>query len=200
VDASHPMIRELQATVQRLDPSHRFLVTSPSGPTVHGNVGTFGHGLHWDVHGPWKPSGDIEEWRQYWLNDDALFRSELGSAGTASVELIREYAGNLDPLPIVHGNPLWKNPIAWWFEIDQFVKEYKRNPQHLEEYVAWSQERQKQALSIAVKACKDRFPRCGGFIIWLGHDCYPCVSNTAIIDFAGNPKPAALAISEILKT
>lgn len=199
VDATHPMIRALQSTTKSMDPVHRFLVTSPSGPTVHRNPGTFGQGLHWDIHGPWKMPGDIEAWRQYWLNDDALFRSELGAPGTASVEMIRKYAGDHDPLPIARGNPLWKYPIDWWFEIDPFIEEHKRNPLTLEEYVTWSQMRQSQALSIAIKACKDRFPRCGGFIIWEGHDCFPCVANTAIIDFEGNLKPAALAIKKILR-
>ncbi|MDD5677113.1 MAG: glycoside hydrolase family 2 TIM barrel-domain containing protein [Kiritimatiellae bacterium] len=199
VDESHPMIRAQQATVRSLDPSHRFIATSPSGPTVHGNAGTFGHGLHWDVHGPWKPTGDMEEWRQYWLHDDALFRSELGACGASSSELIRKYAGDLDPMPIAVSNPLWKYPIDWWLEIDQFVKDHNRNPRHLEEYVAWSQERQKQALSFAVKACKDRFPKCGGCIIWMGHDCFPCASNTAIIDFEGSLKPAAMAIRDVLQ-
>ncbi|MGB9588675.1 MAG: hypothetical protein ACPL7O_10905, partial [Armatimonadota bacterium] len=67
----------------------------------------------------------------------------------------------------------------------------------LEEYVEWSQERQKNALYIAVKSCKERFPKCGGLLIWMGHDCFPCTANTAIIDFEGNPKPAALALKKI---
>ena len=173
VDASHPLIGELQKAVAAMDPHHRFLVTSPSGPTVHGNLGTFGHGLHWDVHGPWKPWGDLEEWRRYWTDDDALFRSELGSPGTSSAELIRKYAGDLEPLPIDCGNPLWRQPIGWWFDADKFEKERGGKPESLEEYVAWSQDRQKQALGIAIKACRERFPKCGGFIIWMGTRLLP---------------------------
>ncbi|MDR2774700.1 MAG: hypothetical protein LBC19_08170 [Tannerella sp.] len=45
-----------------------------------------------------------------------------------------------------------------------------------------------------------RFPRCGGFLIWMGHDCFPCPTNNSIIDFEGNPKLAALEISKIWKT
>jgi len=75
-----------------------------------------------------------------------------------------------------------------------------KEPLSLEEYVAWSQERQTTGLSIALKANKSRFPECGGFIIWMGHDSYPCPVNTSIIDFDGNPKPVALELSKIWKS
>ncbi|MCL6101336.1 MAG: hypothetical protein M1292_02430, partial [Bacteroidetes bacterium] len=70
----------------------------------------------------------------------------------------------------------------------------------LNAYVTWSQERQAKGLAIALKACKKRFPACGGFIIWMGHDSFPCTANTSIIDFDGNPKPAAYELSKIWKT
>jgi beta-mannosidase len=47
---------------------------------------------------------------------------------------------------------------------------------------------------MAVRGCKGRFPRCGGILLWCGHDCYPCPANTSIIDFYCEPKPAALAL------
>ncbi len=30
-------------------------------------------------------------------------------------------------------------------------------------------------------------------MLWCGHDCFPCATNTSILDFDGNPKPAAEA-------
>ncbi|MBP5094318.1 MAG: hypothetical protein J6332_09760, partial [Abditibacteriota bacterium] len=45
---------------------------------------------------------------------------------------------------------------------------------------------------------KGRFPRCGGTILWMGHDCFPCAANTSVVDFEGNPKPVALALKPIL--
>jgi beta-mannosidase len=77
------------------------------------------------------------------------------------------------------------------------VREKGREPETLEEYVEWSQARQAKALSIAVGALKSRFPGCGGSLIWMGHDCFPCTANTAIIDFDGEPKPAAIALSKV---
>jgi len=49
----------------------------------------------------------------------------------------------------------------------------------------------------AAQACKNRFPACGGFMVWMGHDCFPCPINTSVIDFYGNYKPAALALKEV---
>jgi beta-mannosidase len=106
-------------------------------------------------------------------------------------------AGDLDPLPVAADNPVWRRPLTWWIEAEQFEAEHGRKPQTLEEYVAWSQQRQARALAIAVEACKARFPRCGGVLIWCGHDCYPCPANTSLIDFHGQPKPAAWALQRI---
>jgi len=198
VDLSHPLIARFAEIVLREDSTRRFLPTSASGPTNYAHPHEYGKGIHWDVHGPWKAAGALEpEWVEYWAGDDSLFRSETGSPGAAPVDLIRRYAGGLDPMPATWDNPLWYRHTTWWVEWPQFVNEVGREPESLEEYVDWSQARQAKALTIAVKACKDRFPRCGGILLWMGHDCFPCFANTSIIDFEGNPKPAALALREI---
>ena len=198
VDDSHPMIARLKQVVMRNDPRRRFLFTSPSGPVFFATPENFGKGMHWHVHGPWKADGALEvHWKSYWAGDDSMLRSETGAPGTSSVELIKKYAGALNLVPISADNPLWKRTSVWWLDREVFAAENGHDPETLEEYVAWSQERQKKALTIALSACKSRFPRCGGFIVWMGHDCFPCVANTSIVDFEGNPKPAALALSEI---
>lgn len=197
-DCTHPMLHRLRELVRSEDPGRRFLATSPSGPRAHGDPANAGKGLHWDVHGPWKAEGDLDEgWTDYWSKLDALFCSETGSPGASSVEIIQRSAGDLDPMPGNPSNPLWRRTSIWWIEWHVFEREMGREPETLAEYVEWSQARQAKALSIAAKSCKDRFPGCGGFIIWMGHDCFPCTANTAIIDFDCNPKPAALAIKEI---
>jgi beta-mannosidase len=189
----HPLLARFGKVVAELDPTHRFIPTTPSGPTYCANSR---EGLHWDVHGPWKVQCSLAEWEQYWQNDDALFRSELGSPGASSAELIQAYAGNLDGFPVSLDNPLWCRQ-HWWLEGSVFIGEKGREPANLKEYVTWSQERQALTLSIAVGACKRRFPRCGGVILWMGHDCFPCCANTSIIDFEGNAKPAAEAVGQI---
>jgi beta-mannosidase len=201
VDVGFPMIKRLSEVCAQLDPARRFVPTSPSGPSSHVNPAEVGKGLHWDVHGPWKAIGDLDTtWTDYWTNNDALFCSEMGHPGASSAELIREYAGEFDPMPANHHNPLWRRTSTWWIEWDEFIREMGREPNSLDEYVEWSQKRQAKALSIAVRALKNRFPKCGGSLIWMGHDCFPCTANTSIIDFKGNPKPAALALSEIWRS
>jgi len=198
VDASHPLIARFAEVVAELDPGRRFLPTSASGPRFSAQEADFGQGLHWDVHGPWSMPGALEAWKAYWAADDALFRSETGAPGASPVALIERYRGDLSVLPGSADNPLWRR-TGWWIEWPIFVREQGREPASLEEYVAWSQARQAEALRIAASACKDRFPRCGGFLVWMGHDSFPCTANTAIVDFDGNPKPAAVALSEVFR-
>lgn len=199
LDTSHPLLARLERVVQDYDPERRFLPTSPSGPSFSAEEARFGRGLHWDVHGPWRPEGDLRAgWTTFWENNDGLFHSEVGAPGASSAELIRAYQGDLPEVPGTSANPLWRR-TAWWIEWPEFVAEQGREPGSLEEYVVWSQERQMKALVIAAGTSKARFPRCGGFLLWMGHDSFPCTANTSILDFHGNLKPAAVALGEIFR-
>jgi len=196
-DLTHPLLARLAEVVREQDPGRRYLATTPTGPRVHGTQADFGKGLHWNVHGPWKPWDDLTQWAAYFAADDALFRAETGSPGASPQTIVRAYAGDLEPMPVASLNPLWRRHSSWWTEADQFAAERGRAPADLAEYITWSQARQARALAIAVGACKGRFPRCGGILLWCGHDCFPCAANTSVIDFHGDPKPAALALQEI---
>ena len=198
-DISHPMLGALQQVLREEDPTRRFVATSPSGPRWSIEEKYIGQGLHWDVHGPWKPQSDLKAWSLFWEKADALFYSEVGAPGASPAPLIRRYAGDLPVMPVHPSNPLYCLTLSWWTENAQFDAENGRAPLSLEEYVKWSQARQAEALVTAVRACKRRFPRCGGVILWCGHDCFPCAVNTSIIDFDGNPKPAALALAAVYK-
>jgi beta-mannosidase len=199
IDASHPLIARLAEVVAERDPGRRFLPTSSSGPRFGARAADFGKGLHWDVHGPWKLPGTMADWAAYWAGDDALFRSEVGAPGASPAAIIERSAGDLSTLPGTADNPLWQR-TSWWIEWPIFLREQGREPSSLAEFVAWSQARQAEALRIAASACKGRFPRCGGFIVWMGHDSFPCTANTAIVDFDGKPKPAALALGEVFRS
>lgn len=205
VNDKHPMIRSMKKMVKAEDPDRRFVTGSPSGPTIYGGLNNFGEGVNWDVHGPWTlPFTAIDHTmnavRNYWSLDDALFHSEVGVAGAMSAEMINKYRGEFPSMPANLNNPLWRQ-VNWWIEWDDFIIDHNgKSPASLEEYVEWSGERQTTGLSIALQANKSRFPKCGGFIIWMGHDSYPCPVNTSIIDFDGNPKPVAIELSKIWKT
>jgi beta-mannosidase len=200
----HPLIGSMKKQILRLDPTRKFVPGSPSGPAIYAGWDNFGSGNNWDVHGPWTlPFKDdkqnMDDVREFWGKSDALFHSEVGVPGAMSAEMIRKYAGIFNPLPADLSNPLWRT-VNWWIDWDQYLSAHGgQAPASLEQYVEWSQQRQSEGLVIALKSCKNRFPRCGGFIIWMGHDCFPCPVNTSIIDFEGNPKPAALEISKVWK-
>jgi len=195
LDASHPMLAAQEAVVARLDPTRRFLPCSPFGPRTWVGDDSRGRGLHHDVHGPWKWDGDLAGWREYWDRDDALFHSEIGMPGAQPAALTRRY-GDKWALPGDPANPWWTQTGGWWIQWPDYLAA-GGNPQSLEDFVTWSQGRQAEALEYAARVCKRRFPACGGFVLWMGHDCWPCPVNTAIIDFAGTPKPAALTLARV---
>ncbi|MFZ4397965.1 MAG: glycosyl hydrolase 2 galactose-binding domain-containing protein [Kiritimatiellia bacterium] len=194
---AHPLLAHLDAIVRECDPGRRFIPTTATGPRFYAHPQDLGKGLLGNVHGPWKLWGTMAEWKEYWQKDDALFRAETGAPGAAPADIIRQYAGDFEPFPVSENSPVWRRPLTWWIEVDAFKAEHGRDPQNLEEYVAWSQARQAEALVAAVQSSKARFPRIGGILLWCGHDCYPCPANTSIIDFHGNPKPAALALKAV---
>lgn len=193
----HPLLQAFHDIVQEMDPVHRFVPTSASGPKFFASPENFGKDVHWDVHGPWSLAGIGDtDWAVYWAGDDALFRSETGCPGPSSAEVIRRYAGDLPTTPGTYENPLWRR-TSWWIEWQDYVDEIGTEPANLEAYVAWGQQRQAQALHTAAQACKDRFPQCGGFLVWMGHDSFPCTANTSVVDFEGHPKPAAFALADV---
>jgi beta-mannosidase len=202
VDYSHPCIAALRDVVQQEDPGRRFIPTSSSGPKFSGDAADFGKGLHHDVHGPWGMGGfaDIEAWRQYWAGDDALFRSEVGMPGAADADLILRYAGKGPVWPPL--GEYWMHTAAWWSQWDRYEKDLGDlgAEEGLRAYVERTQRHQAEAYAIAARACKDRFPRCGGFIIWMGHDCFPCPANNSVIDFDRNPKPAYYALKDVFRS
>ena len=204
VDDNHPMIHCVKEIVMAEDPGRRFVPASPSGPTIYGELRNFGKGISWDVHGPWKlPFTNSDQTmnavNNFWNLDDAQIHSEVGVPGATSAYMINKYRGEYPALPANMNNVLWRQ-VSWWIEWNDFLNDHNgATPVSLEEYLFWSQERQTSGLSIALKASKSRFPACGGFIIWMGHDSYPCPVNTSIIDFEGNLKPCAITLSQIWK-
>ncbi len=201
VDIHHPALAAMGEVVAQEDPERRFLPASASGPRFNADEKEFGQGLHHDVHGPWGLGAmkDLDEWRAYWAKDDALFRSEVGMAGAMSLELLHKYADGEALWPPT--TALWLHSAAWWTQWERFRESLADLPAEdaLKRYVEATQSLQAEALAIAARSCKERFPRCGGFLLWMGHDCFPCLSNTSVIDFERNFKPAAASLREVFQ-
>ena len=198
VGLEHPMLANFARICGELDPERRFLPACPSGPRGFGGE-EFGEGVHWDVHGPWHlVDGSLEGQRRFYENDDALMRSEIGVPGASAPELLRQYGGGLNPEPYAKENPFWLR--SYWYDQFALFRERKgHDPLSPEEYAEWSQRLQAEGLAVAVRAAKGRFPRCGGIILWMGHDAYPCPVNLSLIQFDGSCKPAVEALKTVFR-
>jgi beta-mannosidase len=197
----HPAAAAAARTFGELDPGRRFVVTSPSGPSIWGLPDDYGKGIHHDVHGPWAPEqfGEtVDDWRRYWESDDALLRSEVGVCGASPMDLLMEFdlvagAGTVTDRQDLEDR--WAHSSGWWLA-------------HLQQWdgdgtlAAWvdgSQRRQAEHLALAAALTVGRFPAVGGFLVWLGHDTFPCALSLSLLDFHGRPKPAAAALGEVFR-
>ena len=90
---------------------------------------------------------------------------------------------------------------SWWIMWDRYkpILVGLDADKALEQYVELTQHHQAEAYAIAASSCKRRFPKCGGFIIWMGHDLYPCPANNSVIDFDRKPKPAYHALKGVFR-
>jgi beta-mannosidase len=201
LDRSHPALAALAQVVAEEDPGHRFLPTSPYGPRFHSSREEFGRGLHHEVHGPWGLEGHPQpgEWEDYWRDDDALFRGETGVAGASSLALIRRHAGGEATWPPT--SALWRHSSGWWTQWERLGSRFTGLAEGaaLAAYVEYTRNEQAEKLAFAVRAKKAQFPRCGGFLIWMGHDAFPCLANTSIVEFDHTLKPAAHAVAAVFK-
>ncbi len=125
-DLGHPMLAALARVVEEEDPARRYVPTSPGGPRWGIEEPFIGKGLHWDVHGPWRPKTDLAEWTDFWKKADALFYSEIGAPGAAPAQLIRRFAGELAVMPVEARNPLYCLTLSWWTEDAQLRRGARR--------------------------------------------------------------------------
>jgi beta-mannosidase len=196
LDDRHPALAAARAALARADPGRRFVATSPLGPRFEAHEAEFGLGLHHDVHGPWDWRGDLESWKSYWDRDDAVLRSEVGVAGASGEQVLREHGLLVEALAFDELRELWTHSSGWWLrDFDRWAGQTD-----LAEWIGASQRRQADMLAYAARATKSRFPRSTGFIVWLGHDAFPCAVSLALYDYDGRPKPAAAALAEVFLT
>jgi beta-mannosidase len=195
----HRALAALDALVRAEDPTHRFLPTSPYGPRFHSTREEFGQGLHHEVHGPWGLDGFPGEgdWERYWTDDDALFRGEIGVAGASRAELIWRYSGGEATWP--PDAPYWRHASGWWTQWDRLRAKFAdaKPATALAEFTEFTRREQAEKLAFAARAKKAQFPRCGGFLVWMGHDAFPCLANTSIVEFDHALKPAAHALAAV---
>lgn len=191
-----PALAAAARVVADADPSRRFVATSPLGPRAWAREEEYGTGVHHDVHGPWSFEGPADDWRRYWDGDDALMRSEVGVDGASDLVLLERY-GLTGPTDTAEQREalaqLWAHSSAWW------LKQFRAwdGAGGLAEWVDANQRRQAEMLAYAAASALNRFPRCGGFIVWLGHDTFPCPVSLSLLDFDGGVKPVARSLARV---
>jgi beta-mannosidase len=200
LSADHPAAAAAAEVFAELDPDRRFVVTSPSGPSMWGLPWNWGKQLHHDVHGPWDQfSETFEEWQDYWNADDSLMRSEVGVSGASPMDILEEF-GLTGPFETDEDRAaierLWADSAPRWLRT---LKPREATTTSLAEHIEAHQRRQATFLAYAAQRTVDRFPEAGGFIVWMGHDTYPAVASQAVLDFHGRPKPAGLALGEVFR-
>ncbi|UFU06810.1 glycoside hydrolase family 2 protein [Ruania halotolerans] len=194
--SDHPTLAALRRVVAAEDPMRRYIATSPTGPRFEADAAEFGLGLHHDVHGPWEFTGTKEEWQQYWDHDDALMRSEVGVVGASSGDLLKRH-GLLEASSGAELRQLWTHTSGWWLApLDAWLARGHELAE-LPHWIEQSRARQAEMLAYAAQRSKDRFPLCTGFFVWLGHDTFPCAVSLSLLDYDGEPKPAARALGEV---
>jgi len=200
VDETDPAIAVMAGVAERLGRNQRFVVTSPSGPSMWFDPEFAGQGMHHDVHGPWRMPTSMEEWRDYWDAQDAMLVSEVGVPSCSRLELLEAYAGDMELWPPNDDNPFWLYRTPWWntWELAD-AHAFDADRPELARYVELTRRIQAESMAYVASSCKRRFPQCGGVIFWMGHDCYVCPSNNAIIEYDGMPKPAVAALREVFR-
>lgn len=188
----HPALAAAGRALAAADPGRRYVATSPTGPRFEADAREYGLGLHHDVHGPWEFTGTDDEWQAYWDGDDSVMRSEVGVAGASPLDLLAHF-GLLDAPDRAALRQRWTHSSGWW--LTRFDAADAAQP--IDEWVAESADRQADLLARAARATLARFPRCAGFVVWLGHDSFPCAVSLALLDWWGRPKPAALTLGEL---
>lgn len=201
-DESHPCLKALGDVVRRLDSQTRYLPTSPYGPYANALPARFGQGVHHSVNGPWNLPGTWEEWCDYWKQEDSLFRGEVGVPSASPYDILCRYQGSCSLWPVSSENPFWRKSGSWWINTSRFeeILADNRDEATLKRYVKASQKFQAKALAYAANAYKKRYPATAGFIVWMGHDTFPCGANNSLLDYHGRPKPAARDLAKVFKT
>ncbi|MBB6670671.1 glycoside hydrolase family 2 protein [Cohnella nanjingensis] len=199
VDERHANMAMLGRLVRQLDPGRRFLPASASGPTFCASEEGFGQQVHHDVHGPWTYLGAVAHYA-FFNRDDALLRSETGTAGASRASLIRSMRGSCRPWPPTADNAYWVHRGSWWIPWETISQAFgpwdvaAEADDQLESFVQCSRFLQKESLRYAAESTRRREPEASGFIVWMGNEPYPNNANTSVLEYDSAPKPAYYAL------
>ncbi len=192
ITTNHPMIHALQSMVAKEDGDRPFFPSSPSGPAFSADTDRRHQGRHHDVHGPWEFLGESDHYG-YFNQDDALLRTEVGTAGASRSSLLRRMADGHRLWPPAKTEAIWRHHGAWWVPWDLLTRWFGPWDPHqddLDHFIVLSRFLQAESIRYMVEATCRRAPQASGVVIWMGNEPYANFSNTSLVEYDGVPKPA----------
>ncbi len=196
VDCNHPNLAHLHKVIAEEDGTRPFFPSSPSGPAFSADISRMHEGRHHDVHGPWEYLGDPDHYT-YFNQDDALLRTEVGTAGASRTRLLHRLADGHALWPPAKTEAIWRHHGAWWVPWDVLTRwfgPWNPNQENLDHFVALSRYLQAESIRYMVEATRRRAPEASGVVIWMGNEPYANFSNTSLLEYDGVPKPAYSAV------
>ncbi|NED95948.1 hypothetical protein G1H11_11570 [Phytoactinopolyspora alkaliphila] len=195
-DTRSPALTALRDEVARLDPGRHWAPTSPTGPLFHNRIDVISDrpdDLH-DVHGPWEHQG-LEAHYTLYNQGTALAHTEFGVEGMANRRLWQALVSPEDRWPTGRENPVYRHLGDWWNNTELVQDCFGGRLDGPEEVRRASQFLQATGLAYAVEADRRRWPRSSMVIPWQLAESYPNAWCTAVVDHAGEPKPAYHAVT-----
>jgi beta-mannosidase len=186
-----PALAALREEVARLDPGRHWVPTSPTGPRFHFRPDD--DGLH-DVHGPWEHQGLTAHYTLY-DRGTALAHTEFGVEGMANRRLWSALVPPADRWPVGRENPVYRHLGDWWNNAALVQECFGGRLTTPDEFRRASQFLQASGLAYAVEANRRRWPRTSVALPWQLAESYPNAWCTAVVDHAGEPKPAFHAVA-----
>ncbi len=191
-----PALAALREEVARLDPGRHWVATSPTGRRFHNRLDVIDadpDGLH-DVHGPWEHQG-LEAHYTLYNRGRALAHTEFGVEGMANRRAWTASVPTPDQWPVGRDNPVYRHLGDWWNNAELVRECFGGRLDSPDAYRAASQFLQATGLAYAVEADRRRWPRCSMVLPWQLAESYPNAWCTAVVDHAGEPKPAFHAVA-----
>ncbi|MDO4292530.1 MAG: hypothetical protein Q4C65_04770 [Eubacteriales bacterium] len=197
ISRNEPVIRVLSEQVKRLDPSRRFLESSPTGRIFNNtleNIRRDPFGLH-DVHGPWEHQGLKAQYELYNAGT-SLLSSEFGAEGMTNLDALLRNMSPAHLMPPSRDNAFYFHRGAWWNNYPLLQKCFGEKLQEISQFVRASQLLQYEGLRYAVEANRRRAFQCSGTFPWQLNEPFPNNTCTSSVDYYGAPKPAYYGVKQ----
>jgi beta-mannosidase len=191
-----PLIYALKEVVVRLDPSRRWLPSSPSGGVFNNTLDNIEKqpDMLWDVHGPWEHQGFHEHYELY-NRGTSLLHSEFGVEGMTNYNTLGKSVSEEKLLPASKENEIYFHRGAWWTN-ELLVQEMFGGLQTIDQIRQASQYLQFEGLKYAVESNRRRAFQNSGTFPWQFNEPYPNNYCTSNIDYYANPKPVYYGVKK----